>query len=105
MINAKPTLKSTLHALLYLMPLLIVTVTFIIWPLIGSFLMSFYTKYNYFTNKVSEMGGANFVYLWNDPDFHLAVRNTLIFVVGFVPIIHRVCTWNCPAAQSHQTIG
>ncbi|AMV60399.1 N-Acetyl-D-glucosamine ABC transport system, permease protein 1 [Pediococcus damnosus] len=86
MINAKPTLKSTFKALLYLAPLLIITLVFTIWPLISSFLMSFYTKYNYFTNKVSALGGANFVYLWHDPDFHLAVRNTLIFVVIVVPV-------------------
>ena len=85
MINAKPSFKSTLRALLYLAPLLIITITFTIWPLISSFLMAFYTKYNYFTNKVSAMGGANFAYLWHDPDFYLAVRNTVIFVVGVVP--------------------
>lgn len=86
MINAKPTLKSTLHALLYLAPLLIITATFTVWPLLSSFLMSCYTKYNYFTNKVSALGGANFTYLWCDPDFHLAVRNTLILVIGVVPL-------------------
>ena len=86
MINAKPTLKSTLKALLYLAPFLIVTITFTLWPLISSFLMSFYTKYNYFTNQAKAMGGANFAYLWQDPDFHLAVRNTLVFVIGVVPL-------------------
>ncbi|MDT3394920.1 MAG: sugar ABC transporter permease [Bacillota bacterium] len=86
MINAKPTLKSTLHALLYLAPLLIITATFTVWPLLSSFLTSCYTKYNYFTNKVSALGGANFTYLWCDPDFHLAVRNTLILVIGVVPL-------------------
>ncbi|WP_412989305.1 carbohydrate ABC transporter permease [Pediococcus siamensis] len=86
MINAKPTLKSTLKALLYLLPLLLITVTFTVWPVINTFLMSFYTKYNYFTNKVSAVGWQNFVYLWHDPNFHLAIRNTLIFVGGVVPL-------------------
>lgn len=86
MINAKPTIKSTLQALLYLTPLLLITGVFTIWPLISSFLMSSYTKYNYFTNQVSALGGANFAYLWHDPDFHLAVRNTVIFVIVVVPL-------------------
>ncbi|MFD0898712.1 carbohydrate ABC transporter permease [Loigolactobacillus binensis] len=86
MINAKPTLRSTLHALLYLAPLLLITATFTIWPVINSFLMSCYTKYNYFTDHVGALGGADFVYLWHDPDFHLAVRNTLILVGGVVPL-------------------
>ncbi|MFD1429689.1 MULTISPECIES: carbohydrate ABC transporter permease [Lacticaseibacillus] len=86
MINEKPTIKSTLKALLYLLPMLVVTITFSIWPIISSFMMSFYTKYDYYNDKVSAIGFDNFVTLWQDPEFHLAVRNTLIFVVGVVPI-------------------
>ncbi|WP_054661751.1 carbohydrate ABC transporter permease [Lacticaseibacillus camelliae] len=86
MMNEKPTLKSSLKAYLYLLPMLVISVNFSIWPIISSLLMSFYTKYNFYTDKVSKMGFDNFVYLWNDPDFHLAVRNTLIFVAGVVPI-------------------
>ena len=66
--------------------MLVITITFNIWPIINSFLMSLYTKYDFYTDKVSAWGFDNFVYLWNDPDFHLAVRNTLVFVVGVVPI-------------------
>ena len=66
--------------------MLVITITFNIWPIINSFLMSLYTKYDFYTDKVSAWGFDNFVYLWNDPDFHLSVRNTLVFVVGVVPI-------------------
>lgn len=86
MINEKPTLKSTGKALLYLLPMLVITITFSIYPIINSLLMSFYKDYNFYTDKVGSWGLDNFVYLWNDPDFHLAVRNTLIFVAGVVPI-------------------
>lgn len=86
MINEKPTLKSTGKALLYLLPMLIITITFNIYPIINSFLMSFYKDYDFYTDKVRSWGFDNFVYLWQDPDFHLAVRNTLIFVVGVVPV-------------------
>ena len=86
MLNEKASLKSTAKAALYLLPMLVITITFNIWPIINSFLMSLYTKYDFYTDKVSAWGFDNFFYLWNDPDFHLAVRNTLVFVVGVVPI-------------------
>ncbi|CAD7484225.1 carbohydrate ABC transporter permease [Lacticaseibacillus paracasei] len=86
MLNEKASVKSTAKAALYLLPMLVITITFNIWPIINSFLMSLYTKYDFYTDKVSAWGFDNFVYLWNDPDFHLAVRNTLVFVVGVVPI-------------------
>ncbi|GEO69089.1 carbohydrate ABC transporter permease [Levilactobacillus acidifarinae] len=85
MLNAKPTLKSTLIALLYLAPLLLIVGVFTLWPLITTFLMSGYTHYNYFTNHVGGLGMVNFQFLWHDPDFHLALRNTLFFVIGVVP--------------------
>ncbi|WP_125767547.1 carbohydrate ABC transporter permease [Lapidilactobacillus wuchangensis] len=86
MLNEKPTLKSTGKAFLYLLPMLLITVTFNIYPIIKSFMMSFYTKYDFFTDKVSKIGWDNFTYIFNDPDFHIAVKNTLIFVVGVVPL-------------------
>ncbi|MCI1892358.1 MAG: sugar ABC transporter permease [Schleiferilactobacillus harbinensis] len=86
MLNEKPTVKSSIKAYLYLLPMLMITFTFNIYPIIKSFLMSFYTKYDFYTDVVSAYGFSNFTYLWNDPDFHLAVRNTLVFVVGVVPL-------------------
>ncbi|MGV0168358.1 carbohydrate ABC transporter permease [Furfurilactobacillus sp. WILCCON 0119] len=86
MINQRPTLKSTLIALTYLAPMLIITIVFNIYPIVKSFAMSFYTKYDFFTDKVSALGLDNFRFILTDPDFHLAVRNTLIFVLGVVPL-------------------
>lgn len=86
MINTKPNLKSTFKACLYISPLLIITCIFTIWPLFQSILMSWYTRYNYYTGQVHALGWANFIYLWHDATFHLAIRNTLIFVLGVVPI-------------------
>lgn len=86
MLNAKPTWKSTIKALLYLAPLLIITVIFTVWPLINAFLMSAYTQYNYFTNHVSAIGWGNFVTLWQDTTFHLACRNTLLLTLVVMPL-------------------
>lgn len=82
----KPTLGKTIKALLYLAPALVILITFNIYPIIKSFLMSFYTKYNYFTGEVQARGIGNFIFVLHDPEFQRALLNTLIFVVGVVPI-------------------
>lgn len=86
MLNEKPTLKSTAKALLYLLPMLVITIIFNIYPILKSFIMSFYTKYDFFKDIVQQWGWSNFTFIFRDPDFHLAVKNTLIFVVGVVPL-------------------
>lgn len=82
----KPTLKSSLKAYLYLLPALVILVIFNIYPIYKSFAMSFYTDYNFFQNIVNAYGFDNFVKIFNDPNFYLAVRNTFIFVIGVVPV-------------------
>lgn len=86
MINEKPTLKSSLKAYLYILPMLVITLLFNIYPIIKSFMMSFYTKYDYFKDIVYQYGWANYKFIFSDPDFHTAVRNTLVFVIGVVPL-------------------
>lgn len=82
----KSTLKSSLKAYLYLLPALVILVIFNIYPIYKSFAMSFYTDYNFFQNIVNAYGFDNFVKIFNDPNFYLAVRNTFIFVIGVVPV-------------------
>ncbi|WP_056970565.1 carbohydrate ABC transporter permease [Liquorilactobacillus vini] len=86
MMIKKPTLKSTLISLLYLAPMLIILLIFNIFPILDSFAMSFFTKYNFYTNHVGQIGLGNFKLLFADPNFWLALKNTMIFVVGVVPI-------------------
>ncbi|MBA1393591.1 sugar ABC transporter permease, partial [Lactobacillus sp. XV13L] len=86
MINQKKNWKTTLQAYLYLLPMLLVLLVFCIYPIVQSFLMSIYTKYDFFTNKVGAIGWDNFRYLFADPDFYIALKNTLIFVFGVVPL-------------------
>ncbi|WP_112179045.1 MULTISPECIES: carbohydrate ABC transporter permease [Paraliobacillus] len=82
----RPNWKSTCKAILYLLPALLILITFNIYPIIKSFLMSFYTDYDYFNNVVHARGLTNFITLFNDQNFIKALSNTLIFVVGVVPI-------------------
>lgn len=84
--NEQPTLKNTLKALLYLAPALIILGVFNIYPIIKSFLMSFYSDYDFFKDIVHEYGFDNFEYIFQDHEFWTAVKNTFIFVLGVVPL-------------------
>lgn len=86
MMNEKTSLKSTLQALLYLAPMLIIVGTFSIYPAIKAFIMSFYLDYNLFTGEIDGLGLDNFRYIFADADFHLAMKNTFVFVAFVVPI-------------------
>ncbi|MBT9258596.1 MAG: sugar ABC transporter permease [Clostridiales bacterium] len=74
-----------LKALFYLAPALLVLGVFTVYPIVASFLLSLYADYDYFHDVVYRYGLDNYVYLYHDPDFRLALRNTLIFVMGVVP--------------------
>lgn len=82
----RPTIRSTLKALLYLLPAFAVIGVFTIYPLFKSLELSFYTDYDYFRDIVYAVGWDNYVAVLNDPDFWLAMRNTLLFVIGVVPV-------------------
>ena len=76
---------KSVKAYLYLLPALLVLSVFILYPMVKSFLMAFYTDYDYFTDEVNAYGFDNFVYLFHDSEFHQALWNTFIFVLGVVP--------------------
>lgn len=84
--DLNPTKKSTIKGYLYLLPALIILITFNIYPIIKSFLMSFYTDFNFFTGEVYSYGFSNFIEIAKDPNFHKAIINTVIFVLGVVPL-------------------
>lgn len=84
--NKKATLKSTLHAFMYMLPALIFIGIFTVYPIFKSIDMSFYTKFNIFTGVVDERGIDNYIAIFNDPKFYEALRNTAIYVIGVVPL-------------------
>ena len=86
-------LKDTAKAVLYLFPALLIIGAFVIYPMIKSFLMSFYADYDFFNDVVHRYGFDNFMYLWNDEVFHQALKNTFIFVLGVVPISIILSLW------------
>jgi len=65
---------------------MLILLVFNIYPIIKSFLISFYTDYDYFNNIVYEYGIDNFIAIVQDPNFITALKNTGIFVIGVVPV-------------------
>ncbi|KGO23223.1 ABC transporter permease, partial [Oenococcus alcoholitolerans] len=59
---------------------------FSIYPILKSFAMSLYTQYQFLTDTVLARGFGNFTYLFSDSDFHIALVNTIIYVVVTVPL-------------------
>lgn len=86
-------IKDTAKAFLYLFPALLIIGVFVVYPMIKSFLMSFYADYDFFNDVVYRYGLDNFIYLWNDEVFHQALKNTFIFVLGVVPISILLSLW------------
>lgn len=78
--------NTEIRALLYLLPSLVIITIFQFYPIFKSFAMGFYTKFDYLTDTVYETGLGNFKYVFSDPDFYLAMKNTCIFVVFAVPL-------------------
>lgn len=48
--------------------------------------MSFYTEYDYISGEIFAIGLGNFKYVFEDPDFYLALKNTTLFVIVSVPL-------------------
>lgn len=84
--SEKPTLTSSLKAYFYLLPALLIIGIFNIIPIFRSFEMAFWTDYNFINREVYEYGVQNFVRLWEDQHFWIALRNTVSFVFIVVPL-------------------
>ncbi|MBR8832652.1 MAG: sugar ABC transporter permease [Stigonema ocellatum SAG 48.90 = DSM 106950] len=72
---------------LFLLPALAILVLTVFWPAIQAFYLSF-TRYEYDLTQTPEWAGfTNFHRLWNDPVFWQTLGNTLIYLIGVVPIL------------------
>ncbi|SHK08247.1 multiple sugar transport system permease protein [Hathewaya proteolytica DSM 3090] len=78
--------NKNLKAFIYLLPALVIISVFQIYPIFKSFIMGFFTKYDYITGEVFELGMQNFIYVIKDPEFHIALKNTLIFAFFAAPL-------------------
>jgi ABC-type sugar transport system permease subunit len=67
---------------LFVAPFLIVFATFGLWPILKSLVLSFYATNG--PKSAVFIGVDNFRFLLADPDFHTAVRNTVVFALASV---------------------
>ena len=73
-------------AWLYLFPALLILGVFQIYPIVQSFLMGFYTDFDYLEDIVYEWGIDNFVKLFHDADFRLTIKNTCVLTFLAAPL-------------------
>lgn len=72
---------------LFLLPALVVLGLTVFWPALQAFYLSF-TQYEYdLTQTPQWVGLANFRRLWIDPVFWKTMGNTLLYLLGVVPIL------------------
>jgi multiple sugar transport system permease protein len=70
---------------LFVLPALVIFGTFIFWPILQVFWLSFH-EWSAITPDVKPFVGIdNYRTLFSNDDFHLALRNTLWFAIGVVP--------------------
>ena len=69
-----------------MLPALTVITVFQIYPICKSFLMGFYTDFDYLKDEVYAWGFDNFRNLMNDSDFALAIRNTVRLTLVAAPL-------------------
>lgn len=69
---------------LFVLPALVIFGTFIFWPIIQVFWLSFH-EWSVITPEKPWVGLSNYRELFSDGDFHIALRNTLWFALGVVP--------------------
>lgn len=72
-------------ALLFLSPTLVIFLTFVIFPVLFSFYLSFH-QWNMFSSQQAFIGLDNYQRMLHDPEFWAVLRNTLVYTVGTVPL-------------------
>ncbi|WP_017662407.1 carbohydrate ABC transporter permease [Baaleninema simplex] len=81
---------QTLTPYLFLLPAGLVLLVTVFFPTAQAFLLSF-TRYEYdLTQAPQWIGWANFQRLWGDPIFWQTLRQTLLYLVGVVPVLVTV---------------
>jgi putative chitobiose transport system permease protein len=80
-------IQQRLTPYLFLLPAIVILGLTVFWPALQAFYLSF-TRYEYDLTQVPEwVGLANFRRLWTDPVFWQTLRNTVLYLVGVVPIL------------------
>lgn len=91
---------DTLGAILFLSPTLVIFVTFILFPVIFSFYLSFH-EWNMFSNEATFVGVENYKRMFNSQEFWSVLKNTAIFTFGTVPLNMIVALLVAMALNKH----
>lgn len=78
--------RTTVQAFLYILPALIIIFAFVIYPLIHTIRMSFYSEFNIFKREGSGFGFDSYIRVLKDSSFRKAVLNTFIYTFVTVPV-------------------
>lgn len=74
-----------LSALLFLSPTLVVFTTFILFPVIFSFYLSF-QKWNMFSSESTFVGLDNYIRMFQSEEFWQVLKNTAVYTFGTIPL-------------------
>ncbi len=80
----KIRMRETIVSYTFLAPILIFFTVFVLAPMVMGFVTSFF---NYTMTEFSFVGLDNYVRMFNDPIFVKSLINTLVIVVGSVPVV------------------
>ena len=78
--------KNQKKAWLYLLPAILFIGVFMVYPLVDVFVYSFEEGYNSASQTYFGIGSYNYSYVFHDPYFLQAIKNTLILVLITVPL-------------------
>lgn len=76
--------RNDLIGYLFMLPAAIFVLVFYVYPIINNVVMSFqrYTPKSFVTGEAPFIGFGNFERLFGNPDFRVAILNTVVFTVG-----------------------
>lgn len=80
----KLKMKETIVSYSFLAPVLVFFVAFVLAPMAMGFVTSFF---NYTMSDFTFIGLGNYIRMFNDEIFIKSLRNTLVIVIGSVPIV------------------
>lgn len=78
--------KNNIKAWLYLLPAILFLGVFMLYPLVDVFIYSFEENFAFVSQTYTGVGFENYTYVFQDPDFLQALKNTFILVLITVPL-------------------
>lgn len=81
---------ANLQAYLFVGPFVLLSVIFMVYPIINGMISSFYTTR---FNKNAFVGFANYIKIFTDDIYLIGIRNSILFVITVVPLLIAAGIW------------